>query len=73
MSKRDEMLREILSDPELMEKYDLKSSDIEKIRCGGERQSKKIIEVMATIIIEMDNNRTSRQIYPIIKNVIHKT
>ncbi len=70
MSNRDEMLKEILSDPELMQKYDLRLIDIEKVRCGGP-YFKKIIEVMATMINEMDNNRTARQIYPIIKN-IHK-
>ena len=70
MSKRDEMLKEILSDPELMEKYDLKVVDIANIKCSGP-YSKKIIEIMATVINEMDNNRTARQIYPIVKN-IHK-
>ncbi|WP_282636534.1 hypothetical protein [Sphingobacterium thalpophilum] len=70
MSKRDNMLREILSDPELMQKYDLRQADIERVLCKPP-YSKKIIEVMATMIIEMDNNRTARQIYPIIKN-IHK-
>lgn len=68
MSKRDEILKEILSDPDLMKKYDIKVKDLENIRPP---YTKKIIEVMATIINEMDNNRTSRQVYPIIKN-IHK-
>ena len=70
MTNRDEILREILSDPELMEKYDLRQIDLEKIRCAPP-YSKKIIEVMATMINEMDNERSHRQIYPIIKN-IHK-
>lgn len=70
MSKRDDILREVLSDPELMEKYDLRQVDIDNVRCGPP-YSKKIIEVMATMINEMDNNRSPRQIYPIIKN-IHK-
>jgi len=70
MSRRDAMLKEILSDPELMEKYDLRQVDIDKIKCNPP-YSRKIIEVMATIISEMDNSRTARQIYPIIKN-IHK-
>ncbi|SKB40709.1 hypothetical protein SAMN05660841_00345 [Sphingobacterium nematocida] len=68
MSKRDDMLREILSDPEIMQKYDLRPVDIEKVLCKPP-YSKKVIEVMATMIIEMDNNRTPRQIYPIIKNI----
>lgn len=70
MSKRDQMLKEILSDPELMEKYDLRVADIDDVK-RNPQYTKKIIEIMATIINEMDNNRTARQIYPIIKN-IHK-
>lgn len=70
MSNRDEMLKEVLSDPDLMQKYDLRQTDIEKLRCAPP-YSKKIIEVMSIMIIEMDNGRTPRQIYPIIKN-IHK-
>lgn len=70
MSKRDIMLREILSDPDLMQKYEIRQADIEKLLCKPP-YSKKIIEVIATMIIEMDNNRTARQIYQIIKN-IHK-
>jgi hypothetical protein len=68
MNKRDEMLREILSDPEIMSKYNIRENDLKNIRCAPP-YTKKIVEVMATIIIEMDNNRTSRQIYPVIKNI----
>ena len=70
MSKRDEMIREILSDPELMEKYNLSQKEVEGLKCSPPYH-KKIIEVLATMINEMDNNRTARQIYPQIKN-IHK-
>lgn len=70
MSNTDEMLREILSDSDLMQKYDLRQTDIEKVRCAPP-YSKNIIEVMSLMIIEMTNGRTPRQIYPIIKN-IHK-
>jgi hypothetical protein len=70
MSRTDDMLREILSDPELMEKYNIRQNELENLRCGPPF-SKKVIEVMATMINEMHNNRTSRQIYPQIKN-IHK-
>lgn len=70
MNKRDDILKEVLSDPDLMQKYDLRQVDIEKVRCAPP-YSKKIIEVMATMIIELDNSRTARQIYSTIKN-IHK-
>jgi hypothetical protein len=70
MSRRDEMLREILSSPELMEKYNIRQQDLDNLRCAPP-YTKKIIEVMATMINEMDNSRTARQIYPQIKN-LHK-
>lgn len=70
MSNRNEILREILSDSDLMEKYKLSKADIAKIKCSPPH-SKKIIEVMAKIINEYDNKRTARQIYSTIKN-LHK-
>jgi hypothetical protein len=70
MSKRDEMIREILSDPELMEKYNLSQKDVDVLRCAPPF-NKKIVEILATMINEMDNNRSSSQIYRQIKN-IHK-
>jgi tRNA1(Val) A37 N6-methylase TrmN6 len=70
MSQRDEMLRQILSDPELMAKYNIKESDLKNIRCNPPYH-KKIVEVMATIINDNDNNRSARQIYGTLKN-IHK-
>jgi hypothetical protein len=68
MSRTDDMLREILSDPELMEKYNIRPNELENLRCGPP-YSKKVIEVMATMINEMHNSRTARQIYPQIKNL----
>tara|TARA_B110000503_G_scaffold140381_1_gene231116 strand:- start:335 stop:550 length:216 start_codon:yes stop_codon:yes gene_type:complete len=70
MSKRDEILKEILSDKELMEKYNIKKEQLKDIKpfLPG---SKKIVDVLSTIINENDNKRTSRQIYSTIKN-IHK-
>ena len=70
MSQRDDMLREILSDPELMEKYGIKKDELASIKCHAPYH-KKVVEVLATIINENDNNRTARQIYGTIKN-IHK-
>lgn len=70
MSKRDELLRQILNDPEIMEKYDLHEKDIRELKTGAPYKN-KLIEVLATIINENDNGRSSRQIYSTIKN-IHK-
>jgi hypothetical protein len=70
MSKRNEILREILSEEEIIEKYKLKKDDIKNLTTSGPHQE-KITEVLAKIINENDNNRTARQIYPILKN-LHK-
>lgn len=70
MSKRDELLREILNDPEILEKYGLRESDLNKLNASAP-YSNKAIEVLSTVINENDNGRTARQIYPVIKN-IHK-
>lgn len=70
MIKRDEILKEILSDKELMDKYNITKEqlkDLKPFRPG----SKKIVDVLSTIINENDNKRTSRQIYSAIKN-LHK-
>jgi hypothetical protein len=65
MSKREQIIREILFDPEINAKYKITEEDL----TGMHR--KKIIDVLETIVNENDNGRTARQIYPIIKN-IHK-
>lgn len=70
MSKRDEILKEILSDPDLMQKYDITKSDLDDLK-PFRPGSKKIVDVLATIINENDNDRSSRQIYATLKN-IHK-
>ncbi|QTY26350.1 hypothetical protein [Flavobacterium sp. CS20] len=70
MSKRNEILREILSDEEIVQKYKLKKEGIKNLTTSGPYQD-KIVEILSTIINENDNNRTARQIYPILKN-IHK-
>lgn len=70
MSKRDEMLREILNDPDILAKYNLKEKDVNELKSSAPYYD-KIVEVLATIINEKDNGRTGRQIYPVIKN-IHK-
>ncbi|UPT70968.1 MAG: hypothetical protein M0D53_00695 [Flavobacterium sp. JAD_PAG50586_2] len=70
MSKRDEILREILSDPDLMKKYNISKAELDDLK-PFRPESKKIVDVLATIINENDNDRTGRQIYATLKN-IHK-
>jgi hypothetical protein len=65
MSKREQIIREILFDPEINAKYKITEEDL----TGMHR--KKIVDVLETIVNENDNGRSARQIYPIIKN-IHK-
>lgn len=70
MSNRNEILKEILSDKELMEKYNIKKEELENLK-PFRPGSKKIVDVLTTIINENDNKRSSRQIYGLIKN-LHK-
>ena len=67
---RNEILKEILSDKELMEKYSIKEREIKELSTSPPYH-KKIIEVIATIINENDNHLNPTQIYKRIKN-IHK-
>jgi hypothetical protein len=70
MSNRNEILKEILSDPDLMEKYGLTPKEMEGLKTSGP-YFKKIVEIMATIINENDDNRSQTMIYNTLKN-IHK-
>lgn len=65
---RDKILQEIMSDPELMQKYGLDKNDIEKLSTSAP-YSKKVIEIMSVIINENDNHLSSTQIYKKIKNI----
>jgi hypothetical protein len=70
MSKRDEILKQILSDKELMDKYNITKKQLEDLK-PHEPGSKKIVRVLSTIINENDNKRNAVQIYKVIKN-LHK-
>ena len=67
---RNEILKEVISDKELMEKYKISESDIKSLTISGPHH-KKIIEIMASIIVDNDNHLSNSQIYKKIKN-IHK-
>lgn len=69
---RDKILREILKDKELMEKYNIREKDLESFTISPSTPyTKKIVEVLATIIKEDANHLSDTQIYKKIKN-IHK-
>ena len=70
MSKRDEILKEILSDKELMEKYNINKEQLKDLE-PFKPDSKTIVNVLSTIISENDNKRNTSQIYIVIKN-LHK-
>jgi hypothetical protein len=66
--ERNQILREILSDPELMEKYNIKEEELNKLKANAP-YSKKIVEVLSVIINENDNHLNSSMIYKKLKNV----
>ena len=55
--ERDEILREILSDPQIIEEYDLSQSDIADLKANPPYKH-KIADVLGTIINENDNHPT---------------
>ncbi|CAM1341660.1 hypothetical protein [Tenacibaculum aestuarii] len=66
--KRNDILKEILSDPDLMEKYDIKEKDLKELTTSAP-YNKKVIEVLSVIINENDNHLNSSMIYKKIKKV----
>ncbi len=66
--ERNDILKEILSDPDLMEKYDIKENDLQDLTTNSP-YNKKIIEVLSVIINENDNHLNSSMIYKKIKKV----
>jgi hypothetical protein len=63
---RNQVLREILSDKELCEKYKIK--DIKEYSTN-KNPNNKLVEVLSLIINENDNNLSETQIYKKIKNI----
>lgn len=64
---RDSILREILSDSDLMEKYSIKDSELAGLTTLAPYH-KKIVEVLSIIINENDNHLSNTMIYKKIKN-----
>jgi hypothetical protein len=63
---RNQVLREILSDKDLCEKYKIR--DISEYSTNKEPNN-KLVEVLSVIINENDNNLSDSQIYKKIKNI----
>lgn len=66
--ERDQILKEILSDSELMKKYKIKENELNKVKTSPP-YNKKIIEVLSVIINENDNHLNSSMIYKKLKKV----
>lgn len=65
---RNKILKEILSEESIMEKYQIREKELKNLTTSPPYH-KKIIEVMATIINDNDNNLSANQIYKKIKNI----
>jgi hypothetical protein len=63
---RNQVLREILADKELCEKYKIK--DVSSLN-SNPPYNNKLVEVLSVIINENDNNLSDTQIYKKIKNI----
>lgn len=63
---RNQVLREILKDKELCDKYKIK--DISSLT-SNPPYNNKLVEVLSVIINENDNNLSDTQIYKKIKNI----
>ena len=63
---RNQVLKEILADKELCEKYKIK--DVSSLSTNPPYNN-KLVEVLSVIIHENDNNFSDSQIYKKIKNI----
>lgn len=66
--ERDQILQEILSDPEIIEKYNIDKNELNSLTTNAPYQ-KKIVEVLSIIINENDNHIGSSRIYKKLKNI----
>jgi len=66
--ERNQILKEILSDSEIMEKYNIKQGELESLTTNAP-YNKKIVEVLSVIINENDNHLNSSMIYKKIKKI----
>ncbi len=66
--ERNQILREVLSDPDIIEKYRLRLDELNTLTTNAP-YSTKIVEVLSTIINENDNHLNSSMIYKKVKNI----
>ena len=66
--ERNQILSEILSDTEIIEKYDLNKNELDTLTTSPPYND-KIIEVLSVIINENDNHLNPSMIYKKIKNL----
>ena len=66
--ERNKILKEILSDDELLKKYKIDKSTIQNLTTNAPYNN-KLIEVLSVIINDKDNNLGDSQIYRKIKNI----
>lgn len=66
--ERDQILREILSDSDIANKYNIKEDELKSLTTHAPYQ-KKIVEVLSVIINENDNHLNPSMIYRKLKNV----
>jgi len=66
-----ELLKEILKDPHLKEKYDITDKDIENSSDGDPRFKKEIIQLIKDIIADNDNHLSATKSYNKMKNLLN--
>jgi hypothetical protein len=66
--ERNNILKEILSDPVIMKKYDINLESLNLLTTNAP-YSKKIVEVLSVIINENDNHLNTSMIYKKIKKI----
>jgi len=66
--ERDRILREILSDPDIADKYNIKEVELNSLTTHAP-YTKKIVEVLSVIINENDNHLNPSMIYRKLKSV----
>nr|WP_319998154.1 hypothetical protein [uncultured Draconibacterium sp.] len=65
-----ELISEILSDPQIKEKYNISETDIEAIN-GDTRYQKEIIQIIKEIVSDNDNHITATKSYNKLKNILN--
>lgn len=66
--ERNKILKEILSNDELLRKYEIDKSLLQNITTNAPYNN-KLIEVLSVMINDRDNNLNDVQIYKKIKNI----